>query len=276
MNIKFTKMHGLGNDFVVIDAIWQDIELSAEQVRFIANRNFGVGCDQILLVETASETSDADFRYRIFNADGSEVSQCGNGARCFARFVRDKKLCNKNSILVDTHSGQLVLSFDENGEITVNMGKPRHHPEAIPLNATQEEKFYTVNVDGVEKAFGAVSMGNPHAVLEVSDINKPIAVVGEALENHPFFPERVNVGFMQIVDRQHIKLRVYERGTGETLACGSGACAAVVIGIEHRLLDANVQVELSGGTLDIHWAGRDTPVFMTGSAVAVFEGSIEL
>jgi len=276
MKINFTKMHGLGNDFVVIDAIWQDIALSAEQIRFIADRNFGIGCDQVLLVETA-EASNADFRYRIFNADGSEVAQCGNGARCFARFVRDKQLSNKSTILVDTQSGQLLLNFDDDGGITVNMGKPRHHPEAIPLNAAEEEKFYTVEVvEGVEKAFGAVSMGNPHAVLQVSDVSKPIEMIGQALESHAFFPERANIGFMQVVDRQHIKLRVYERGTGETLACGSGACAAVVVGIEHNLLDADVQVELPGGTLNIHWSGRDTPVFMTGPAVTVFEGSIEL
>ncbi len=275
MNIEFTKMHGLGNDFVVIDAIRQEIELTAEQIRFIADRNFGVGCDQILLVALA-EHSNADFRYRIFNADGSEVAQCGNGARCFARFVRDKKLSYKDNILVDTHSGQLLLTFDEGGLITVNMGKPRHNPALIPLKTEQEEKFYTVDVDGIEKAFGAVSLGNPHAVLEVIDINSPIDSLGEALESHPFFPERANIGFMQIVDRNNIKLRVYERGAGETLACGSGACAAVVIGIEHNLLDNDVSVQLPGGSLKIHWTGRDFPVFMTGPAVNVFEGSIEL
>ena len=275
MNIEFTKMHGLGNDFVVIDAIRQEIELTAEQIRFIADRNFGVGCDQILLVALA-EHSNADFRYRIFNADGSEVAQCGNGARCFARFVRDKKLSYKDNILVDTHSGQLLLTFDEGDLITVNMGKPRHNPALIPLKTEQEEKFYTVDVDGIEKAFGAVSLGNPHAVLEVIDINSPIDSLGEGLESHPFFPERANIGFMQIVDRNNIKLRVYERGAGETLACGSGACAAVVIGIEHGLLDNDVSVQLPGGSLKIHWTGRDFPVFMTGPAVKVFEGSIEL
>ena len=276
MTLEFTKMHGLGNDFVVMDGIRQEVNLSPEQIRFIADRNFGVGCDQLLLVELAANHSDADFRYRIFNADGSEVAQCGNGARCFARFVRDKKLSYKDNILVDTHAGQLLLTFDDDGLITVNMGKPRHKPALIPLKTEQEEKFYTVDMNGVEKAFGAVSLGNPHAVLQVTDVHSPIDEVGEALESHPFFPERANIGFMQVVDRNNIKLRVYERGAGETLACGSGACAAVVIGIEHNLLDNDVTVQLPGGTLKIHWTGRGFPVFMTGPAVNVFEGSIEL
>lgn len=276
MLIEFTKMHGLGNDFVVIDAIRQDISLTPEQVRFIANRHFGVGCDQLLLVEYARH-SDADFRYRIFNADGSEVAQCGNGARCFARFIREKKLSYKDNVLVDTHVGQLLLTFDEDDLITVNMGVPRHKPALIPVRTEQEEKFYTVNVNGVEKAFGAVSLGNPHAVLQVNDVHlAPVNDLGEALESHPFFPERANIGFMQVVNRNHIKLRVYERGAAETLACGSGACAAVVVGIEQKLLDPDVMVELPGGKLNIHWEGREHPVFMTGPAVRVFEGSIEI
>ncbi len=276
MKIEFTKMQGLGNDFVVIDAIRQEIDLSPEQIRFIASRHFGVGCDQLLLVEYA-KNSEADFRYRIFNADGSEVAQCGNGARCFARFVRDKKLSYKDSILVDTHAGQLLLIFDNDGLITVNMGVPLHSPSVIPLKTEQEEKFYTVDVNGVEKAFGAVSLGNPHAVLQVTDVNlAPVTELGEALECHPFFPERVNVGFMQVLARDRIKLRVYERGAGETLACGSGACAAVVVGIEQKLLDQDVVVELPGGQLSIHWAGREQSVFMSGPAVSIFEGSIEL
>jgi len=275
--IEFTKMHGLGNDFVVIDAIRQDISLTPEQIRFIAARHFGIGCDQVLLVELAAQHSNADFRYRIFNADGSEVAQCGNGARCFARFVRDKKLSYKDSILVDTHAGQLLLSFDDHDLVTVNMGIPHHSPAVIPLRAEQEEKFYTVNVNGVEKAFGAVSMGNPHAVLKVSDVQlAQVGELGEALESHAFFPERANIGFMQVIDRNTIKLRVYERGAAETLACGSGACAAVVIGIEQKLLDQDVIVELPGGKLEIHWAGRDQPVFMTGPALSVFEGCIEI
>lgn len=276
MKINFTKMQGLGNDFVVIDAIQQQISLSPQQIRFIADRHFGVGCDQLLLVEK-SIGSNADFRYRIFNADGGEVAQCGNGARCFARFVRDKKLSDKDEILVDTDAGQLLLRFDSDSLITVNMGVPRHTPAQIPVQAEEESKFYTVVVDETEKAFGAVSMGNPHAVIQVHDIKTaPVNELGATLENHPFFPERANIGFMQIVDRQHILLRVFERGAGETLACGSGACAAVIIGIEQNLLDKEVTVELSGGDLKVNWQGRGQPVFMTGPAVAVFDGMITI
>jgi len=275
--IKFTKMHGLGNDFVVIDAIAQDISLTTEQIKFIADRNFGVGCDQLLLVEKPV-SDNADFKYRIFNADGSEVAQCGNGARCFARFVRDKKLSEKNSLIVDTDSGQLILNFDADGLITVNMGVPRHFPVDIPLNTEQESLLYTVVNNNLETPFGAVSMGNPHAVIAVNDITTaPVAELGAALESHSFFPERANIGFMQIINRQHIKLRVYERGAAETLACGSGACAAVVIGIEQNLLDQkNICVELPGGQLEISWAGREHAVFMKGPATSVFEGQIEL
>ncbi|MCK5663060.1 MAG: diaminopimelate epimerase, partial [Thiotrichaceae bacterium] len=272
MLIEFTKMHGLGNDFVVIDAIRTEVFLTPEQIRFIADRHFGVGCDQLLLVEDAGH-SDADFRYRIFNADGSEVAQCGNGARCFARFVRDKKLSAKDNILVDTHAGQLLLTFDDDGLITVNMGVPRHKPALIPLKTEQEEVSYSIDIKGIEKKFGAVSLGNPHAVLQVNDVHfANVDELGEALESHPFFPERANISFMQVVDRNTVKLRVYERGAGETLACGSGACAAVVIGIEQKLLDKDVWVELPGGQLKIHWQGRGHPVFMTGPAISVFEG----
>jgi len=275
--IKFTKMHGLGNDFVVIDAINQQISLSKKQIKFLADRNFGVGCDQLLLVEKPAN-DNADFKYRIFNADGSEVAQCGNGARCFARFVRDKGLSDKNEIRVDTDSGQLLLTFDDDGQITVNMGIPRHSPIHIPLKTNDEALFYSVSINNTEKAFGAVSMGNPHAVIQVTDINTaPVVELGETLESHPFFPERANIGFMQIIDRQHIKLRVYERGAAETLACGSGACAAVVIGIEQNLLDnSNIYVELPGGQLVINWSGRGQAVFMKGPAESVFEGQIQL
>ncbi len=274
--MKFTKMHGLGNDFVVIDAIRQTIELSAEQIRRIADRHFGVGCDQLLLVEKPT-SANADFKYRIFNADGGEVSQCGNGARCFARFVRDQGLTDKDEIVVDTDAGQLVLHVDDSGLITVNMGVPRFAPQDIPIRAQLESRFYTVMVNEVEKAFGAVSMGNPHAVLEVNDIQSaPVAELGAELENHVFFPERANIGFMQVIDRHHIKLRVYERGAAETLACGSGACAAVVIGIEQNLLDDRVEVGLPGGELTIQWSGRGQPVMMTGPAERVFEGNIDL
>jgi len=275
--IKFTKMHGLGNDFVVIDAINQNISLTSGQIKFIADRNFGIGCDQLLLVEKPVNTN-ADFKYRIFNADGSEVAQCGNGARCFARFVRDKKLSTKDKITVDTDSGQLILTFDNDDLITVNMGVPRHLPKEIPLATEQQALSYKLSVNHTEIVFGAVSMGNPHAVITVKNINtEPVAKIGEALESHAFFPERANIGFMQIINRQHIKLRVYERGAAETLACGSGACAAVVIGIEQKQLDQeNITVELPGGQLEINWAGPGQAVFMKGPAKSVFEGQIEL
>ncbi|WP_442498381.1 diaminopimelate epimerase [Methylobacter sp. sgz302048] len=274
--INFTKMHGLGNDFVVIDAINQHVALSAEQIRQLSDRHFGIGFDQLLLVEKPV-SANADFKYRIFNADGSEVAQCGNGARCFARFVRDKQLTDKDEIRVDTNSGQLLLHLDEDDLVTVNMGVPRHAPDEIPMLVEEESKYYTVAVNGTERAFGAVSMGNPHAVLQVNDLKTaPVAELGSELERHPVFPERANIGFMQVVDRQHIKLRVFERGAGETLACGSGACAAVVIGIEHNLLDHDVFVELPGGELKISWSSRGEPVFMTGPAVTVFDGTLAL
>lgn len=270
-------MHGLGNDFVVIDGINQQVMLAPEQIQQLADRHFGIGFDQLLLVEAAAPDSDADFCYRIFNADGSEVAQCGNGARCFARFVRDQGLSDKDRIRVDTHAGQLLLEFNRDGQITVNMGIPKHQPVDIPLKAEQAEKFYTAIIDGTEKAFGAVSMGNPHAVIQVHDIDHaPVETLGAKLENHAIFPERANIGFMQIINRQHIKLRVYERGAAETLACGSGACAAVVVGIEQNQLDTQVKVELPGGVLDISWLGRGTPVFMTGPATTIFDGTIEI
>ena len=274
--INFTKMHGLGNDFVVIDAINQHIVLTPEHICFMSDRHFGIGFDQLLLVENPV-SDNADFKYRIFNADGSEVGQCGNGARCFARFVRDKHLSDKDEIRVDTDSGQLLLCFNENGLITVNMGIPRHKPAEIPLLAEQESLTYNASVNGIEHTFGAVSMGNPHAVIQVDTIETaPVATLGQALESHTVFPERANIGFMQIIDRTHIKLRVYERGAAETLACGSGACAAVVIGIEQNQLDRGVTVELPGGELIISWQGRGEPVFMTGPAVVVFDGTISL
>lgn len=274
--IEFTKMQGLGNDFVVIDAINQSISLHTEQIRFLSDRHFGIGFDQLLLVENPI-TPDADFKYRIFNADGSEVAQCGNGARCFARFVRDKNLTTKDEIRVDTNAGQLLLKLDADGMITVNMGIPKHKPDDIPLKAQQESKFYSVIVNNTERGFGAVSLGNPHAVLQVHDIKTaPVNELGPLLESHPDFPERANIGFMQVIDRSHIKLRVYERGAAETLACGSGACAAAIIGIDQNLLDHEVIVELPGGLLTINWPGRGHPVLMTGPAVSVFEGRISL
>ena len=276
MRLEFTKMQGLGNDFVVIDAIRQKVHLTPEKIRFLADRHFGVGCDQVLLVESAHQ-AHADFRYRIFNADGSEVAQCGNGARCFARFVRDQGLSEKDEIQVDTDAGRLVLRHSDADQITVNMGVPRHAPAEIPLEAEEERYRYPIELDGRTWSFGAVSMGNPHAVLLVDDVDfAPVDVLGPRLESHAVFPERVNVGFMQVMDAHNARLRVFERGSGETLACGSGACAAVVVGIEQGLLLSPVKVDLPGGTLSIAWQGRGFPVFMTGPAVKVFEGAIDL
>lgn len=269
-------MHGLGNDFVVIDAINQAIALVPKQIRSLADRHFGVGFDQLLLVEKPV-SDNAEFKYRIFNADGGEVSQCGNGARCFARFVRDNNLTQKNEVVVDTDAGQLVLRFTENDLVVVNMGVPRHQPAQIPLLTQEELQLYRVEIDGNPIDFAAVSMGNPHAVIQVEDVRRaPLETIGMQMEQHKLFPERVNVGFMEIVSRQAINLRVYERGAAETLACGSGACAAVVAGIEQNLLDHKVDVSLPGGHLMIEWAGRGHAVFMSGPAVSVFEGQIEL
>jgi len=274
--LKFVKMHGLGNDFVVIDAVRQVVDLNPEQVRHLADRHFGVGCDQLLLVEPPV-SQDADFRYRIFNADGSEVAQCGNGARCFARFVHEQGLCDKQQVTVDTKNGRLVLWRDEDGNITVDMGVPQHDPAQIPMRLDLAAKSYTIEVEGKPWRFGAVSMGNPHAVLLVDNVDEaPVLSLGPVLECHPLFPERANIGFMQCLGTHHIKLRVFERGSGETLACGSGACGAVVVGIELGLLESPVQVELPGGSLSIRWLGRGESVFMSGPATTVFVGMIEL
>jgi len=275
MIINFTKMHGLGNDFVVIDAIHQQIALNTEQIRLLADRHFGIGCDQLLIVEQSN--TEADFRYRIFNADGSEVAQCGNGARCFARFVRENNLSTKDEIWVDTDSGSLILHFLKSGHICVKMGVPKHRPEEIPLQMDYQSESYTILINDDEHTFGAVSMGNPHAVIQVDDVSvAPVNELGPKMENHAVFPQRANIGFMQIIDRQHIALRVYERGAAETLACGSGACAAVVIGIEQGFLDNSVNVHLPGGKLDINWQGRGKPVYMSGPATSVFKGTIDI
>jgi diaminopimelate epimerase len=276
MQIKFTKMHGLGNDFVVIDAIHQDVRLTTEQYRFIADRHLGIGCDQVLLVENP-QSSDVDFRYRIFNADGGEVEQCGNGARCFARFVRDQGLSDKTVIAVETNTGIIELSMQADGQVTVNMGPARLQPAAIPFIAEESAPFYSLDVDGRQYEVGAVSMGNPHVVLAIDDIDTaPVTTLGPVLEQHQRFPQRVNVGFMQVVDRENIRLRVWERGTGETMACGSGACAAVVSGIIRGWLEPLVVVHLQLGNLVVQWQGIDQPVFMTGPAASVFEGTIQL
>ncbi|MDH5396130.1 MAG: diaminopimelate epimerase [Gammaproteobacteria bacterium] len=276
MEIKFTKMHGLGNDFVVIDAINQEIDLSEDDVCFIANRHFGVGCDQLLLVE-APTTDGVDFVYRIFNADGGEVEQCGNGARCFAVFVREKGLSDKDVIRVETASGTIQLHIQADGQVTVNMGVPEFDPWRIPFNADTRLDEYTLDANEQILKMGVVSMGNPHAVMIVDDVDTAeVAEIGRAVEHHALFPNRVNVGFMQIIDDTHIRLRVHERGAGETLACGTGACAAMAVGHLQGHLADEVDVELPGGNLQIRWQGDGSPVMMTGPAITVFEGIITL
>ena len=275
MRLKFTKMQGLGNDFVVIDAVNQSVCLSPAQRRLLADRHFGVGCDQILLVEGA--VGDADFRYRIYNADGGEVEQCGNGARCFVRYVHDRGMTQKNEIRVETSGGLIIPRLEANGEVSVNMGTPKFEPQQIPFIAERRAMTYSIDISGRQVEISAVSLGNPHAVQLVEDIDgAPVITEGALIENHPSFPKRVNAGYMQVVDRAHIRLRVYERGAGETLACGTGACAAVVTGIERGLLQSTVQVNMRGGDLAVRWEGEGQPVWMTGPAVTVFDGEIEL
>lgn len=273
--LNFSKMQGLGNDFMVIDATQETITLSTEEIRFWANRYFGVGFDQLLMVENSAQV-DVDFRYRIFNADGSEVQQCGNGARCFAKFVYDKGLTDKTEIRVETASGIIVLYITEQGWVRVNMGAPNFLPDALPFDMPLESEQYELDVDGERFEIGAVSMGNPHAVLRVADLGTaPVAEVGEKIESHRLFPERVNVGFAETLDRQHIKLRVYERGAAETLACGTGACAAMVVLRNLGEVEDVVTVSLPGGDLEIEWSGdKSSPVWMTGPAVHVFDGEI--
>ena len=275
MRLKFTKMQGLGNDFVVIDAVNQSVCLSPAQRRLLADRHFGVGCDQILLVEGA--VGDADFRYRIYNADGGEVEQCGNGARCFVRYVHDRGMTQKNEIRVETSGGLIIPRLEANGEVSVNMGMPKFEPQQISFIAEKRAMTYLIDISGRQVEISAVSLGNPHAVQLVEDVDgAPVITEGALIENHPSFPKRVNAGYMQVVDRTHIRLRVYERGAGETLACGTGACAAVVIGIERGLLQSTVQVNMRGGELTVRWEGEGQPVWMTGPAVTVFDGEIEL
>ncbi len=276
MDLQFTKMHGLGNDFVVIDAINQDINLSSEQFAFIADRKLGIGCDQILLVESSDEV-DTEFRYRIFNADGGEVEQCGNGARCFALFVRNEGLTDSEVIPVSTNSGRIILRQVENDQVQVDMGTPQLEPAKIPFQTNQQNTSYSIEYKDQTIEFSALSMGNPHAVIIVDgSVTASVDEIGSFIETHPKFPNRVNVGFMQILDRQHIKLRVFERGVGETRACGTGACAAVVAGQLRGLLDHQVTVELTGGILNIEWQGKGTSVLMTGPAESVYKGSIKL
>jgi diaminopimelate epimerase len=276
VDIEFTKMHGLGNDFVVIDAVNQSVHLTAMQIRFIADRHLGIGCDQLLLVEPP-DRPEVDFRYRIFNRDGGEVEQCGNGARCFARFVRDKKLTDKSRISVSTNTGVIHLVEQEDGQVTVNMGNPRFEPEDIPFIAEHKAARYRITLPMRDTEIGVVSMGNPHAVLLVDDIEQaPVLTLGPLLESHARFPKHTNVGFMQIIDKINIKLRVFERGVGETQACGTGACAAMVVGRIWGLLQERVNVNLPGGQLVVQWAGEGEPVWMTGPAESVFEGRISI
>lgn len=284
MRLKFTKMQGVGNDFVVVDGVSRGIEITPERARRIADRHFGVGCDQVLLVER-SQRKDADFRYRIWNADGGEVEQCGNGARCFVRFVHDKGLTKKKEIRVETLSGVIVSRLEADGQVSVDMGAPIFDPERVPFDAlglqlVQGEKRWPLEVAGRTVQVAVLSMGNPHAVQTVADIDSaPVTTEGPLIERHPRFPRRVNAGYMQVLSRSRIRLRVWERGAGETLACGTGACAAVVAGIREGLLDDSVQVDTRGGQLTIRWTGGENnlncAVWMTGPAVAVFEGEIE-
>ena len=281
MSLSFTKMHGLGNDFVVIDAISQTVDLTPDQIRFIADRHRGVGCDQLLLVQPP-ETDKVDFNYRIFNADGGEVGQCGNGARCFARYVVNSGLTDKSELAVATASGTIQLVLEPDGQVTVGMGMPRFNPKDIPFEVDAEEERFSLSVGDQLIEIGAVSMGNPHAVIDVTSLgvanidDAPVAELGPLLESHSNFPERANVGFMQVVARDHIRLRVFERGVGETLACGTGACAAVAVARTWRMVDDEVSVDLPGGRLQIRWQGGATPVYMTGPAETVYEGSISI
>ncbi len=276
MQLSFTKMHGLGNDFVVFNAIDQPLELRAGQIRFIADRRFGIGCDQVLLVE-AARNADTDFYYRIYNADGGEVEQCGNGARCFARFVRDKGLSARDVLKVGTATGEITLYHEADDLVRIDMGVPRFVPSQIPFETRQQAVTYPIELDGDVYQIGIVSMGNPHAVMLVEDVARAdVQRLGPLLESHALFPQRVNAGFMQVLSPSEIALRVYERGAGETYACGTGACAAVVSGIQRGLLDERVNVKVRGGELVISWSGENNSVWMTGPAVAVFEGMIEL
>ena len=276
MKLAFTKMQGAGNDFVVLDGVSRSVALTPAQLRFLADRHFGVGCDQILLVEPP-RVAGTDFRYRIFNADGGEVEQCGNGARCFVRFVRERGLTDKSEIQVETAAGIISPRMEADGGVSVNMGAPVFEAKRIPFVSDSDALVQPLDVGGVIVDISAVSMGNPHAVQVVSDVDAaPVTVQGPLIERHARFPERVNAGYMQVQDRARIRLRVHERGAGETLACGTGACAAVVVGIRRGLLDACVQVSTRGGDLTIRWEGADNPVWLTGPAVTVFQGEVEI
>jgi len=277
VKLKFAKMQGLGNDFVVIDGVRQAVGMTPALARRLADRHFGVGCDQVLVVEKPG-SAGADFRYRIWNADGGEVGQCGNGARCFVRFVRDHGLSDKRELKVETSSGTIVPRLEADGEVTVDMGAPRFYPASIPFLSQSSAPVQPLELPaGRTVQITAVSMGNPHAVQLVDDVDSaPVTTEGPVIETHPRFPERVNAGYMQVLGRDRVALRVWERGAGETLACGTGACAAVAAGVRRGLLDARVRVATRGGDLTIEWRGGDNPVWMTGPAVTVFEGEINV
>ena len=282
MRIPFTKMHGLGNDFVVVDATRKPFPADPLLLHRLTDRRFGVGCDQVLLIEPAP-AGDVDFGYRIYNADGSESGQCGNGARCLARYIHEHGLSQASQLRVRTRTATMELELLDDGRVRVNMGVPQFEPAAVPLAFKARALRYALDLDldldldHREVEFGAVSMGNPHAVIEVKDVDgAPVATIGPALQKSPAFPEGVNVGFLQIVDERYARLRVYERGAGETLACGSGACAAFVAAVRWGLFDAAARLHLPGGTLELAWAGAGTPVYLTGPAVTVFEGTLSV
>ena len=276
MKLAFTKMQGAGNDFVVIDGVTQSVDLSVAQLKRIADRRRGIGCDQILLL-TPPDDPDTDFRYTIYNADGSRAGQCGNGARCVGRFLREKRLTRKRELHLLTDGEPLALSFSEDGRVFAGLPTPRFDPAVIPFSAPELASQYPLEVQGQNLSIGALSMGNPHAILMIDDCDAaPVNTLGPLIESHERFPDRVNVGFMQILSRTELKLRVYERGVGETEACGSGACAAVVHGIGLGLLDANVAVQLPGGKLSVSWDGAEAPVWLGGPTASVFDGTISL
>lgn len=276
MLLKFTKMHGLGNDFIVVDAVSRKVFFNQKQIQRLSDRNFGIGFDQLLMVEPPTNP-DMDFRYRIYNSDGSEVEHCGNGARCFAKFVLDRELTNKHIINVETKGGQIQLRVVDGGLVTVDMGMPSFEPKTLPFTAEASEGLYPLEAGGKEHLITPVSVGNPHAVLRVDELlDEEVASVGALIECHEKFPQKVNVGFMQVLNEQEINLRVYERGAGETQACGTGACAAVVAGIKQGWLGSKVTAHLRGGDLRIEWQGEGHPILMTGPAEKVFEGQIYL
>lgn len=276
MRLRFTKMHGLGNDFVMLDGVSQKLSLSPVKIQKLANRNFGIGCDQLLIVE-APRSPTADFRYRIFNASGEEVENCGNGARCFAIFVQQRGLCSKNTIVVETKVGRMTLHVRPDNQVTVDMGVPVLEPDDVPFLATERALTYALPISTGHLEISAVSMGNPHSVALVKNLEEyPVLAIGAEVESNPLFPNKVNAGFMEIVSRKQAKLRVFERGVGETLACGTGACAAMVAGRIQGLLDSKVEISLPGGSLELEWQDENSSVMMTGPATTVFSGQIKI